>query len=349
MATYPPFKWNQLAGLCRRVGVALEAGVDARKVWSREAERASGRQRRALQVIADQMQQGTTLPDALRETGEAFPPLMHDMIRIGNDTGNLDQVCLHLGEHFEHLHSLKRTMLRGLILPVIQLGIAALSVAVLIYVSKGISEGLEVSIYPIGFGLQGASGVWTFFTAVLVIVVVCAFLIENWRHGRWGGPKIFGMLYRVPVLGNCLQTLSLGRMAWTLSLTTNTPMSVLRAVKLALRSTASLIYTRCTDQVIADLKDGHPIHVALRNTGEFPDEFVDVVEVGEETGMLSESLARLSAQYEERAQSAAKMLTMIGSFLVWAGVALLVIVLVIRLVMAYSGMITEMTSPDYMR
>ncbi len=35
-------KLSQLAKLCRRVGTSLQAGIDARQVWSREAAQATG-------------------------------------------------------------------------------------------------------------------------------------------------------------------------------------------------------------------------------------------------------------------------------------------------------------------
>ena len=38
----PQISLKPLVGLCRRLSTALEAGIDARTVWAREAERASG-------------------------------------------------------------------------------------------------------------------------------------------------------------------------------------------------------------------------------------------------------------------------------------------------------------------
>ncbi len=335
--------------MCRRVGTSLEAGIDARKAWSREAERFTGKRRFVLESIVDELGKGSLLSDAIKNTGNAFPQLMRDMVRIGDNTGNNDQVLLRLADHLEHMDSLRSTFLRGLIWPGIQLLFAIPVVAIMIYISEGISEALELDVDLIGLGLQGSHGVTTFFVLVATGIMVAAFLIENWRHGRLGGKQIQGFLYKVPALGKCLETISLGRMAWTLSLTTDTPMSIMRAMKLSLRSTASHVYTDSTDEIVADLKAGKTISHALRSSNKFPNEFLDVIEVGEETGMMSETLGRLSRQYDERAKAAASTLTVIGSFVVWGVIAMLIAVIIIRAVMAYSGMIMDMTSPDYMR
>ena len=205
MPNAPRFRLKQLAGICRRVGISLEAGVDARKAWSREADRVTGKRRFTIESIVDELGKGTSISDAIKKTGNAFPQLMHDLVRIGDQTGNNDQVFLRLADHLEHMENLRSTFLRGLIWPGIQLLFAIPVVAIMIYISEGISEALELEVDLLGLGLQGKHGVTTFFVLAATAIMVAAFLIENWRHGRLGGKQIQGLLYKVPVLGKCLE------------------------------------------------------------------------------------------------------------------------------------------------
>jgi len=48
----PRIRTKPLAELCRRSGMALEAGIDARTVWAREAERARGAMQRKLLSVS---------------------------------------------------------------------------------------------------------------------------------------------------------------------------------------------------------------------------------------------------------------------------------------------------------
>ena len=347
MPTAPRFRLKELSGICRRVGISLEAGVDARKAWSREAERVTGRRAQAIQSIVDELEQGTSTPDALKQTGESFPPLMHDLVLIGEHTGKLDRIFLRLADHYDHLQQLRRSFLTGITWPAIQLGMAIFVVGLLILVMGLIPAGPGGRLDLLGLGLMGPKGLFEYIIYVFSFFLLLGFLLENWRHGRLGGNAVLSFLYRLPVLGQCLQTLSLGRMAWTMSLTMDTPMDVKKAVGSALRSTESPIYTRLGKKIREDLKQGNTIHDSLKNTGEFPVEFLDVVQVGEETGQLSESLHRLSMQYQERAKAAAKTLTVVGSFVVWGVVACLIIAIIFRLAMSYTGMIQEMTDPNW--
>ena len=69
-----------------------------------------------------------------------------------------------------------------------------------------------------------------------------------------------------------------------MSLTSNTPMNAIKGIKSCLKSTDDPVYQGLQKQIVQELMDGQPIHVALRKTEAFPAEFLDALEVGEESG-----------------------------------------------------------------
>jgi type II secretory pathway component PulF len=64
---------------------------------------------------------------------------------------------------------------------------------------------------------------------------------------------------------------------------------------------------------------------------------VDTVRVGEESGQLAEVMATVSEHCREEAAVKLKTLTMIAGGLVYAGVACMVIVVILRLAMSIGG------------
>ena len=150
-------------------------------------------------------------------------------------------------------------------------------------------------------------------------------------------------LLKLPFLGQALRTLALSRMAWTLSLTTNTEMDVRRALELGQESTQHVYYTRHIHDVDETLLRGEEIHVALRSTGAYPDEFTDVVEIGESSGRLAESMNTLSRQFQERVRAALAVITLLAGFAVWGMIAILIVVMIIRIFMtAYLAPLKEL-------
>jgi type IV pilus assembly protein PilC len=144
------------------------------------------------------------------------------------------------------------------------------------------------------------------------------------------------------VLGNSLKTLALARLAWTLSVTLNTGMDTIRAVTMALKNSQNVIFTSGMETVASVLRRGNTISEAFRAAGGYPAEFLDVMEVGEQTGEVSESMERLSKLYEDRAKAALSALTVLAGFLIWGLVAAFIIVLIFRVFSIYIGQINSL-------
>ena len=138
------------------------------------------------------------MPLALRGTNGAFPPLMHDLIKIGEQTGKFDQVLLRLAEHFDHLLDLRRIFLAGIIWPAIQLFMAIGVIGLLILIMGYIPQDPNQPFDLVGFGLRGPQGLAIYLMFVAAIFFVLAMLIENWRRGRWGATSCVALTAQSP-------------------------------------------------------------------------------------------------------------------------------------------------------
>ena len=336
----PRIGMKPLAQLCRRVGMSLEAGLEIRDIWNRESERSTPLQRRKVSVVRDAVRRGDSLTFGLAETGRYFPELFRELVEVGEQTGHLDRVFLQLADHYDHQLKIRRMFLTTISLPILYLAAAVGVIGILILALGWIGNMTGRPIDILGWGLVGPRG-FTIYISFVAAAGLLVFLVARAaaRGDLWIAPLQWAAL-KLPVLGKALQTLALSRMAWTLSLTTNTELDVRRALELGQKSTHNIYYTCHLASVDQTLLDGNEIHVALRRTGAYPDEFTDVVET---SGRLSESMTTLSRQYLERAYAALAVLTMLAGFAVWGVIAALIIALIIRIfVTAYLGPINEM-------
>ncbi len=73
----------------------------------------------------------------------------------------------------------------------------------------------------------------------------------------------------------------------------------------------------------------------------FPEDFLDAIAVGEETGKLEESLARLATHYEERGRAAMRALAVACGIVVWIGAGAFIIYFIFRFAMFYVGQIMD--------
>lgn len=335
-----------LADLSRRIAISLEAGIDERKIWLRESERSRGHMHEMVSQIAAAVDQGRTVGDAVHSTGSYFPPLFRELVALGDETGKSATVFRRMADHYEHRVQLRREFISGITWPLFQLGAAIFIVGFLIWILGVIADSAGDAPYDIlGFGLQGHRGllIYVSFIATMGGLVVAGYYLV--RSGvAWIRPVEL-MVMRIPAVGNCLRTLAISRLAWTLGLTMEAGMDARRALPFAMQSTHSSYFQQHTQAVQDSVDRGDEAVEAFTRTGVFPDDFLDTLLVGEQSGKMDEAMLRLADQYQDRARAALATMTKLAGFVVWALVALVIISIIFRIVASYAGFIEGLANP----
>ncbi len=341
----PRINNKNLAGLCRRLALSLEAGIEVRTVWSREADRAIGRQKAPLGAISAAVVRGQSVHEAMAETGRFFPPLVCELVAVGEQTGHLDGIFAQLADYYDLRVRMRRRFLAAITWPMCQLALAVVVIGLLIWVLGMLPRGGpgDLSFDPLGIGLYGDRGLLIYSIGVGSVGLGVWLLIRLTASGVFWTAPLQRFVLRLPVLGGALRTLALARLAWSLHLTMSTGMDVRRGVRLSLQSTRSARYTDTADAIDATLKMGEPIYVAFSSTRVYPSEFLDSLAVGEQSGKLAESMGLLSRQYDDRAQVALATLTRMAGWGVWIIVATIIITLIFRMAFEYINLLDEVS------
>jgi type IV pilus assembly protein PilC len=337
----PQIRWTALAQLCRRLGTALGAGVDVRRVLEREAQTGKPWQKRQLSQVRDAVARGDALGEAFASTGNYFPRFFLEMLNVGEQTGKLDHILPQLATYYEHLVQLRRVFLIGIAWPAIQLvmaiGVIALLILVLGFVASMTGEETDI----LGFGLVGVRGLVRYFLGLGVLAA--AGLLAYRLCTRGPVAHFLGQaLMRVPGLGTNLRMMSLARLAWSLGLALDSGADARQSLRLSLSSTGNSYYHQHVDTVDLLVRGGKEIHEALRQTNAFPVEFLDAVEVGELSGRLSETLLKLASDYRDRAKATMTGVTLFATIAVWGFVGALLIFLIFRIAGYYFRMLDSM-------
>ena len=332
---------TQLVGLCRRLSTALEAGIDARTAWAREAQRSSGSPKSHLLDISDAVNQGHSLADALAPTRDYFPPIFREMAAVGEQTGHLDAVFAQLADHYQSQLTMRRTFLGVIAWPLIELVLSLGVIALAIWLPSAM--GLQVDL--LGFGLTGNRGLALYVLLLATIAVSVWLIVRAARRGVVWTRPFQRLVLRIPGVGGPLQTLALSRLAWTLHLTMNTSMDVRRSLAVSLRSTQNARYIDQIPTIDAEIVGGNSIHESFRVVGGYPADFLDTLAVGEQSGKIVESMGILAKQYQDRARMAMAAVATLAGFVVWAVIAAFIIVLIIRIACFYRDTIMDLAKP----
>ena len=315
--------------MCRQIGVALRAGLDIRKVWEHETRRGSSAQRQAARQVLDEINRGEPLAEAMRSVSPFFPRLTCDLVEVGETAGRLEEVFLKLADHYDHMLKLRRQFIGDVTWPLIQLGLAILVIGGMIFLLSILQPNPD-DPFKVLFFTCNMRGMVLYIMTVGSVLAGAAMLVISVVRG-WLGPLPMTIISRLPVVGNCIKTMALSRFSWSLSMALNAGVDARKSMKLALRSTHNQQFTSHRKTIDAAIMEGQSFHEALVRTAVFPRDFLDAFETAEISGTQSESLDRLAAFYQERAEAAAKILTSAASYLLWICTAGIIIMLIFQL------------------
>ena len=335
---------KSLIQLCRRVGTSMKAGVEPRRLWETEARHATGPLKRSIERVREGVLRGESVADSMRACEGFFPPLVTEMVDVGERTGQLDAVFFKLADHYDHQAQLTRGFLFGIAWPALQLAMGIFVIGILILILGAIdarSIGTGEPIDVLGIGLRGVSGAITFW-------IICALLIGGVVLGilavirGWLGPTPMALAMRIPMLGTALANLALARLTWSLAMALDAGIDARRSVELAVRATQNPLFMS-REQLMTDaIVRNRSFHEAFGEAGCFPSEFLQMVETAEMSGTTSESMQALCREYEERARSGLRWLTWLTGIGIWMFIGALLIVVIFRLFMVlYLGPIND--------
>lgn len=330
-----------LAALCDRVALSLDAGIDIRRVWRSEVQRNSGHGSRACEDVADAIEAGEGLDTAVADAGPFFPPLLVEMVRVGERSGATTGVFRRLAKHYERRARRAADFRSAIAWPVLQL-IAALTIVGVLIAIGGLLRGVRGEPLDfLGFGLVGTKGLFLYAYSLLgvALVVGLAWMAAR-RQPAWGA-WLRGRLSTLPVVGPAFQKIALARIAWALQLTMNVDMDLRKVAPVVLRASDNRRFAQHGAAVAKGINSGKALSECFRRTRVFPAPFLDSLEVAETTGTIVESMDRLSKRYDEEADHALVVLGRVAAFLIWAAIATLVVVLIFRVFGFYTGVLND--------
>jgi type IV pilus assembly protein PilC len=327
-----------LIEFCRSVRHYTGAGLTIVDVFRQQAQNGPRAVRPVAARIVAWLQAGDTLQEALKRESYAFPPLLLSLAGVAEQTGMVPEVFGELERHFEQQLQLRRQFVSQAVWPVVQFVLATVVLAGLIMILDFLPKGDIPGggrWDPLGLGLFGPEGALKFLGYIygtILALVVLYFIVTRLLRQR---ATVHRLLLRVPGIGPCMRALALGRFCVALRLTSETGMPIANAMRLALKGTGNEAFAAKIPVVEAAIRDGDSLTLALGKTGLFPDAFMRVLEVAEESGRLTHVMRHEAEQYHEEAARRLKVLTSIASFGVWLFVGVFIVFAIFRIFTTY--------------
>lgn len=321
----------QMAKLFSRLATSYGAGIEIMGSVQREAQRGSPVYKQKLGSIASDIRDGKTLAEAMKAS-EFFPELALAVVEAGERSGRLEEAFLKLSRHYDDLVKFRNNFLMSLAWPAFELCASVCIIGLLILILGWIAASNNGKP-AISLGTGSTSGDFILYcTAVILFFGTITVLVVGTMKG-WFGLYPMKIARRIPLIGKTIESMSLSRFAWTMSVAENAGMGAIHTIRLATRSTQNYFYTNHEKPMCEDIQRGLGFYPTLQNTKAFPDDFLIYVENGEIAGELAETMDRASKDLQQRTEANMKLIGTIGFVLMMVFVGIAIAATIITLFM----------------
>lgn len=300
----------------RNLAAMISAGLSlSRAIEILEKQATNAKFKKILATLGKEIKDGGTLSSGLKKHPRVFSPLFVAMVHAGEESGGLSpalkEVAVHLDKNYVLIKKVRGAMTYPAIIMVAIIIIGALMLIYVVPTLTGTFKELKVELpASTKFIIFVSDLLINNFIAMFLGLVAFIVLFSLGLRTARGQKYLDFVLLRIPFIGNLVKEINSAR-------TTRTLASLLVA---GVTITESLSITRDVIQnyyykvalVSATLKvqkGGSVAETFKENTFLFPVMVGEMMEVGEETGKLSQMLLDIATFYEDEVDAATKDLS----------------------------------------
>ncbi len=299
-------KNDDLCIFARQMGTLLNAGVPLLRSLSVLGKQISSIPlRNAVEKIKEDIQSGSTLRDALDKHPKVFSKFWVNLVGTGEASGQLPSVLEQIAQYFESSGELQRKVVSALIYPAILMTVC--TGAILVFVIKIVPvfatmfAGFGTELPPVTQFVVNLSDVLRKFAIpFLLLAPVGIFLLVRVLKTRKGRMVFDRIRLRLPIFGTLFRNIAIANFARGLGTMISSGVPILYALEIVTKTVGNSVIEEALDVVKDSVRDGKSIAEPLESSGIFPPMVVLMVNVGEETGELSDMLKHVAVFYEER-------------------------------------------------
>ena len=309
-------KLKDLAVFARQFATMTASGMSLlRSLSILEEQTTATALKKALGEVRSDVSGGVSLSGSMAKHDKVFPRLFIAMVRAGEAGGMIDQALEQVADSLEKDTALRGKIKSALTYPVIVLCFTFLMIAgVLIWIVpifEAMFQNLGGELPAITQFLVDAShNMW--WIGPLMLGVVVAVTVVHKRQSRTSDEYRYAvdkLKLRMPVFGQLFSKLAMARFSRNLGLLLNVGVPVMQALAVVGETTGNEVINVAMKDVQAAVRDGQPMSTAMRHHKIFPEMVTQMIEVGEESGQISQMLDKVADFYDREVDSAAESLT----------------------------------------
>ena len=304
-------KPKEVVILSRQIATLFEAQVSALKAFSMLATNTENKLlAKKLTKIVDDLQAGVSISGALSHHPDVFSNFYINMVKVGEETGKLNQTFSHLADYLDRQYALTSKTRNALIYPafVVITFMVVMTLMFTVVIPK-LATIIQDSGQPAPIFTQFIIWISNIFVhyGFLGLIFLILLGVWAWRLSMTPKGKIYldSLKLSFPAIGNLYKKLYLSRITDNFETMLSSGVPIVRTIDITSEVVGSVVYKEALVEVADGVKAGLALSAALqKHSTEIPPIMIQMIMVGEETGSLGSILKTLTLFYKREVDDA---------------------------------------------
>lgn len=328
---------SEFVGFLRQLATLINAGLPLLRCLSiLYSQQKPGPLKKIIQEVTSDIESGVALSDAFARHPQVFEKLFVNMIKAGEMAGILGEVIQRLSDFYEKSEKLRAKVKTAMIYPsfVVIVSVVVVAALVLLIVPKFavMFKDMNLELPIITSFLITFSDIlkaqWPIFLAIpFAFFIVIKFMSSSEAMRK----KLDGVKLHLPGVGDLVIKVATTRFARTLGTLLNAGVPLLDALMIVKDTVGNDAVGEIILRVHNNVREGEAMAVPLKESKIFNPMVINMVEVGEETGKISEMLIKIADIYDTEVDNAVTAMTSLMEPVLIVGLALVVGFIVIAM------------------
>lgn len=303
-------KSKEVVILSRQIATLFEANVSALKAFQLLSTNSENKLlTKKLMRVTDDLQAGVSISEALAKHPDVFSSFYVNMVKSGEESGNLTTTFNYLAEYLDRQYALTSKTKNALIYPAFVIGIFfVVMILMFTMIIPKLSEiilssGQDVPVYTkVVIGISNLLVNYGIFMLAGVVAIV-SYLVYL-AKSKSGKKTIDELKIKAPVFGPLFRKVYLARIADNLDTMLSSGIPIVRAIQITSDVVGNEKYQEILIASSEEVKAGSTLSQALSKYDVVPQILVQMMKVGEETGSLGQILKTLARFYKREVDDA---------------------------------------------
>ena len=310
-------KLREIAVMTRQLSTMVDSGLSVvRSLGILSSQMDNPELARILTEVRLDLEHGSSLSVACAKHPKAFSKLYCTLLQAGEVGGNLDEVLESLADTIEKQAQLNKTIQSAMTYPTVVMAVMLVIFSAMIIFIVPVFQGLFKSLggkLPLPTQIlidvsNVMTSAWVF--VVIAIVVGAVIGIKKWIATESGRRIWDRWMLKPPVFGQLFHKVALARVTNTLGSLIGSGVPILEALDISAETAGNVTIGDVLRQTKVGVREGRPLADPLREHEDvIPALMVQMIEVGEQTGVLDGMLKKVASFYDQEVEVTVNNLT----------------------------------------